>query len=155
MTISQTLKNRFFGQSSDFERFQPLQKWSYMEIWKKAIFGIRVYSFIRPEILIYGWKCIVIHAFRLKEWFWLHWGAFWRFQNFDFEKCLQKMAKKCRKIRKITNFEFWINQPIWPILMIGKLGKMSITFFRTNPRYWTNNPHIRQKIAFFEVKCHF
>ena len=65
------------------------------------------------------------------------------------------MAKKFQEMRKIMNFEFWINQPIWLILMIGKLGKVSITFFRTNPRYWTNNPHIRQKIAFFEVKCHF
>ena len=66
-----------------------------------------------------------------------------------------KNGEKCRKIRKITNFEFWINRPIWPILMIGKLGKVSITFFNDNPRYWTKNPRIRQKIAFFEVRCHF
>ena len=148
-------KIRFFRRSSDFERFQLLQKCSYMKIWKKAIFGIRVYGFIWPEILIYSWKWIVIHVFRLKEWFWLHWGAFWRFQNFDFEKCLQKIAKKCWKIRKITNFQFWISRPIWQILMICELHKVSITFFDHNPRYWTKNLRIRQKIAFFEVRCHF
>ena len=32
--------------------------------------------------------------------------------------------------------------------MIGKLGKVSITFFHTNPRYWTNN-HIFAKISHF------
>ena len=68
---------------------------------------------------------------------------------------LRNVCKKWRKIRKITNFAFWINRPIWPILMIGKLGKVSITFFNDNPRYWTKNPCIRQKIAFFEVRCHF
>ena len=73
-------------------------------------------------------------------------SKFWLWEMFA------KNGEKCRKIRKITNFEFWINRPI---LMIGKSEKVSITFFRTNPRYWTNNPHIRQKIAFFEVKCHF
>ena len=65
------------------------------------------------------------------------------------------MTKKCRKIRKITNFQFWISRPIWPILMICELHKVSITFFVDNPRYWTKNPRIRQKIAFFEVRCHF
>ena len=65
------------------------------------------------------------------------------------------MPKKCRKIRKITNFQFWISRPIWPILMICKLDKVSIRFFVTNPRYQTNKPRIRQKIAFFEVKCRF
>ena len=27
--------------------------------------------------------------------------------------------------------------------------------FYDNPRYWTKNPRIRQKAAFFEVRCHF
>ena len=39
--------------------------------------------------------------------------------------------------------------------MICKSEKVSITFFDHNLRYWTCNPHIRGKIAFFEVKCHF
>ena len=39
--------------------------------------------------------------------------------------------------------------------MICELHKVSITFFNGNPRYWTKNPHIRPKIAFFEVRCHF
>ena len=39
--------------------------------------------------------------------------------------------------------------------MICKLDKVSIRFFVTNPRYQTNKPRIRQKIAFFEVKCRF
>ena len=93
--------------------------------------------FLSKRVILIALRCI------------LKISKFWLWEMFA------KIAKKCRKIRKITNFEFWINQPIWPILMIGKLGKVSITFFRTNPRYWTNNPHIRQKIAFFEVKCHF
>ena len=65
------------------------------------------------------------------------------------------MTKKCRKIGKITNFQFWISRPIWPILMICELHKMSMTFFMDNPRYWKKNPRIRQNIAFFEVRCHF
>ena len=39
--------------------------------------------------------------------------------------------------------------------MICKLDKVSIRFFVTNPRYQANKPRIRQKIAFFEVKCRF
>ena len=39
--------------------------------------------------------------------------------------------------------------------MICELHKVSITFFVTNPRYWTKNPRIRQNIVFFEVRCHF
>ena len=39
--------------------------------------------------------------------------------------------------------------------MICKLDKVSIRFFVTNPRYQTNKTRIRQKIAFFEVKCRF
>ena len=39
--------------------------------------------------------------------------------------------------------------------MICELHKVSITFFMDNLRYWTKNPRIRQKIAFFEVRCHF
>ena len=55
------------------------------------------------------------------------------------------------------NHEFSIldKSAIWPILMICKLDKVSIRFFVTNPRYQTNKPRIRQKIAFFEVKCRF
>ena len=68
---------------------------------------------------------------------------------------LAKMTKKCWKIRKITNFQFWISRLIWPILMICELHKVSITFFVTNPRYWTKNPRILQNIVFFEVRCHF
>ena len=56
---------------------------------------------------------------------------------------------------KIAIFQFWINRPNRPILMICKSEKVSITFFDHNLRYWTCNPHIRWKIAFFEVKCHF
>ena len=67
----------------------------------------------------------------------------------------KKNCGKRAKIGKIINFEFWINRQIWPILMICELHKVSITFFNGNPRYWTKNPHIRQKIAFFEVRCHF
>ena len=66
-----------------------------------------------------------------------------------------KNCKKSAKIRKITNFQFWISRPIWPILMICKLDTLSIRFFVTNPRYQTNKTRIRQKIAFFEVRCHF
>ena len=67
----------------------------------------------------------------------------------------KKLRKKRATIGKVTNFEFWINLPIWPILMIWELHKVSKTFFNDNPRYWTKNPRIRQKIAFFEVRCHF
>ena len=105
---------------SDFEKIDFLVGQAILSVsspcrsdlmWKfeeKTIFGIRVYGFIRPEILIYGWKWAVIHVFRLKEWFWLHGGAF-RFLNFEFEKFLQKMTKKWRKI---TNLEFEISWPI-------------------------------------------
>ena len=68
---------------------------------------------------------------------------------------IAKIDEKWRKIRKITNFQFWISRPIWPILMICELHKVSITFFDHNPRYWTKNPRIRQNIVFFEVRCHF
>ena len=39
--------------------------------------------------------------------------------------------------------------------MIYKLEKMSIDNFWPNPRYWRCKVRIRQKIAIFDVKCHF
>ena len=60
-----------------------------------------------------------------------------------------------QNVPKIAIFQFWINRPNRLILMICKSEKVSITFFDHNLRYWTCNPHIRWKIAFFEVKCHF
>ena len=38
---------------------------------------------------------------------------------------------------KIAIFQFWINLPNRPILIICELEKMSITFFHTNPRIKT------------------
>ena len=49
-------------------------------------------------------------------------------------KIVAKMTKKWAKIGKITNFQFWISRPIWPILMICELHKVSITFFVDNSR---------------------
>ena len=56
---------------------------------------------------------------------------------------------------KIAIFQFWINRPNRPILMICELEKVSITFFDHNLRYWTYISRNRRKIAFFEVNCHF
>ena len=56
---------------------------------------------------------------------------------------------------KIANFDFEINRPIQPILMIHKLYRVSISHFEPNPRNWTYIGQIGRKIWFFEVKCHF
>ena len=56
---------------------------------------------------------------------------------------------------KIANFDFEINRPIRPILMIHKLYRVSISHFEPNPRNWTYIGQIGRKIWFFEVKCHF
>ena len=69
------------------------------------------------------------------------------------EKNFQKNVEKSPKNRKITIFVFLINRPIWPILMIYKLHKMSLGFFDPNLAYWSHNPTIRQKIAFFGLRC--
>ena len=56
-----------------------------------------------------------------------------------------------RNSSKIVNFQFLINRPIWPILMIGKLYKVSIDYFDPNPAYRFKKVIFRQKIAFFVV----
>ena len=63
-----------------------------------------------------------------------------------------KMSKNCSKI---ANFRFLINRPIWPILMIGKLYKVSMGHFRPNPRYWADNGWNRWKIVFLAVRWPF
>ena len=41
-----------------------------------------------------------------------------------------------QKNRKIVNFQFLINWPIWPILMINKVCQVSLDYFDPNPEYW-------------------
>ena len=65
------------------------------------------------------------------------------------------LLKMSKNGPKIVIFQFWINRPIWPILMICKLDKVSLGIFTWFSRYWANRHIIRRKIGFFEVKCHF
>ena len=56
---------------------------------------------------------------------------------------------------KNANFEFSINQPNRPMIMIYKLGKVSLGILTRNPSIWACGTHIRRNIQFFDVKCHF
>ena len=155
MTISQTLKNSIFWKVKRFWAFPApaevilsgnLKKRDFWNssTWLHTAGNIDIWSkmdcytcFLSKRVILTALRCI------------LKISKFWVWEIFA------KNDKKCRKIRKITNFQFWISRPIWPILMICKLDKVSIRFFVTNPRYQTNKTRIRQKIAFFEVKCRF
>ena len=65
------------------------------------------------------------------------------------------LLKMSKNGPKIVIFQFWINRPIWPILMICKLDKVSLGIFTWFSRYWANRHIIRRKIGFLEVKYHF